>query len=383
MTTTLNFKQFLTVAPAVLRSRKPLMGRGRHGVGKSQVVYQIAKRMAQILGLEDKLGAGYEFPVVERRLSQIGDVGDFLGLPRVETGDFGPETQFTPPEWFLKACNEPVVLFFDEVDRAPTDVRQTAMELTDSRKLFGRHLHPDTIIIAMVNGGEHDEGNNYQVGELDPAEADRWWVCNVEPTVGDWVDFMTGAGASPILVDFIRQNPNHLEHKGDFEAHKVYPSRRSWTQFEKALALSAEAGQDFLGAAGGEVDMTLFHLGAGFVGTEAAIAFRDFVENYAVQIAPEDIFAGRKIDLVEKASIVEVSALVDKVCEHKSVTENKLSDEEVKNLAAFGRAISAELLMKFWSKLTSASQDCMVRLFKSEDENGQSFSKFFREAQGL
>ena len=102
MTTTLNFKQFLTVAPAVLRSRKPLMGRGRHGVGKSQVVYQIAKKMTQILGLEDKLGAGYEYPVVERRLSQIGDVGDFLGLPRVETGDFGPETQFTPPEWFLK-----------------------------------------------------------------------------------------------------------------------------------------------------------------------------------------------------------------------------------------------------------------------------------------
>ena len=59
--------------------------------------------------------------------------------------------------------NQPCILFFDEVDRANTDVAQSIMELTDSRKIAGHTLHPDTIVIAMVNGGSYDEGNTYQV----------------------------------------------------------------------------------------------------------------------------------------------------------------------------------------------------------------------------
>ena len=38
----IDFKTFVSVAPHVLNVRKPLMLRGRHGVGKSELVYQIA-----------------------------------------------------------------------------------------------------------------------------------------------------------------------------------------------------------------------------------------------------------------------------------------------------------------------------------------------------
>ena len=48
-----DFKTFVAIAPHVTAVRKPVLLRGRHGVGKSCVVYQTA----ETLGL----------PVVERR----------------------------------------------------------------------------------------------------------------------------------------------------------------------------------------------------------------------------------------------------------------------------------------------------------------------------
>ena len=120
---------------------------------------------------------------------------------------------------------EPVVLFLDEVDRATLEVRQGIFELCDSRKIAGNVLHKDTLIFACVNGGEH--GSQYQVGEIDPAELDRYTVFDVEPTVEDWLDWAKGNVAQEIW-DFINQNHNHLEHNDDYEPNKVYPSRRSW-----------------------------------------------------------------------------------------------------------------------------------------------------------
>ena len=82
------------------------------------------------------------------------------------------------PDWLKQAC-EPVLLFLDEVDRACVEVRQGIFELTDSRKLNGWHLHPQTRIFGCHGG---DSGvSSYQVGEMDPAELDRWTVFDVEP----------------------------------------------------------------------------------------------------------------------------------------------------------------------------------------------------------
>ena len=94
----IDFATFLNVAPHILNSKLPVLIRGRHGVGKSEVVYQIA--------------ATRDLPVVERRASQMTE-GDLLGLPKVEDGI----TKWLAPEWLDTACTKPVVLFLDEVDR--------------------------------------------------------------------------------------------------------------------------------------------------------------------------------------------------------------------------------------------------------------------------
>ena len=118
----IDFKTFVNIVKHVTAVSKPVMLRGKHGVGKSQVVYQFAKNT--------------DLPIIERRASQMTE-GDLLGLPSTD----GEVTNWNPPAWYKAACDSPVVLFLDEIDRATTEVRQGIFELTDSRKLNGHHLH--------------------------------------------------------------------------------------------------------------------------------------------------------------------------------------------------------------------------------------------------
>ena len=335
-----DFKTFVAVAPHVARVKKPILLRGRHGVGKSCVVYQTAAAMG--------------LPVVERRASQMTE-GDLVGLPVID----GECTRFNPPDWFKQACNEPVALFLDEVDRATIEVRQGIFELTDSRKLNGYSLHPETLIFAAVNGGEH--GEQYQVGEMDPAELDRWTVFDVEPTVEDWLNWAK-PNVDGVIWDFINQNRGHLEHVGDFEPNKVYPSRRSWDRLNECLGaaqfLSDENRKGSLS--------TIYELGCAFVGFEAAVALRDFCEKYERQVTVQMILDEGQLDKVAEFGINDHSALVEKM-EASEVFKNKLSEEQIENLGRYFIALPSEVAMKLWTVLgngelenTVAIHQCVV-----------------------
>ena len=366
MTQGISFKVFQDIAPYIIRSRKPIMGHGRHGIGKSELVYQLAPRLVHVLGLAEKYGEDYVYPVVERRASQMADVGDVIGVPEPEDTQHGRVTKFAPMTWFAQACHEPCILFFDEVDRANNDVRQSLMELTDSRKIAGQHLHPDTIIIAMVNGGSHDENQAYQVSELDPAEHDRWWHVNLEPTVEDWLSWAQNK-CHPMIVDFIRNNATHLEHKGEMEPHKVYPSRRSWAHLDKCLQMCVTNGQDFFSGDAVEVHF----IAEGFVGTEAAIKFKDYLEKYDRQITVEDVLDNKKPKLVDNLELNESNVMIDKIADSE-IFKEELASERVENLARFVYGISAELAMKAWERLTLANPDNVTSMWEvivDEDEN--------------
>ena len=324
-----DFKTFVSLAPAVSAARLPVLLRGRHGIGKSQVVYQLA--------------ANAGLPVVERRASQMTE-GDLVGLPSVE----GNRTSFNPPDWFKQACEEPVVLFLDEVDRATLEVRQGIFELTDSRKLNGHHLHEDTLIFAAVNGGEH--GEQYQVNEMDPAELDRWSVWDIEPTVEDWLSWAK-QNVDGLIWDFINQNRNHLEHAGDIEPNKRYPSRRSWDRLDKVLkqADALEAGAP------------MFNLAQSFVGFEAAVALNDFAQNYERVVTVEQLLNGERQEALAAFSLNEHCALIEKV-EAEEVLKAEISDEHLSNLASYFVMLPSEAAMKLWGVISqSGVQENVVR----------------------
>jgi len=355
----IDFATFTTTAPFILDARLPVLLRGRHGIGKSQVVYQIAEERG--------------LPVVERRASQMTE-GDLLGLPdTADTAINGRKaTTWNAPDWLVTACEQGVLLFLDEVDRATMEVRQGLFELTDSRKLNGWHLHEDTLIVAAVNGGEH--GAQYQVGEMDPAELDRWTVFDVEPTTEDWLKWANGRVPS-IVWDFINHNRKHLEHEGDFEPNKVYPSRRSWDRFCGTAEPAGVFGQE------GDRDL-LFNLATAFVGFEAAVTLRDFVEKYEWQVTIEDILDNGDFDKVDKWGINDHAAMIEKF-EASDIFVDKLNSEQVTNLAEYFVRLPSEIAMKLWTVLGDAdNMDNVVALHKATTHDGKRVSDHLVEILG-
>jgi len=339
-----DFATFSNIVHHVTNVRKPVLLRGRHGIGKSTVVYQFA----------DKMG----LPVVERRASQMTE-GDLVGLPTIEDNS----TRFNPPDWFKTACDKPVVLFLDEVDRATIEVRQGIFELTDSRKLNGHTLHEDTLVFAAVNGGEH--GSQYQVGEMDPAELDRWTVFDVEPSVEDWLAWAKDTGISDITWDFINQNRAHLEHSDDFEPNKVYPSRRSWERLDGCLQ-NANLLE--------EASPALYTLTSAFVGFEAAVTFNDFVQNYDRQVTVEDILVHGKLNMVADFGINDHTALIDKF-EAAECFKEELEQDKIDNLARYFITLPSEVAMKLWSVLGNGEINNTIKLHQSQVD-GDSVSDY-------
>ena len=345
-----DFATFTKVAPHVTAVKKPVLLRGRHGIGKSCVVYQTA--------------AGLNLPVVERRASQMTE-GDLVGLPVIE----GECTKFNPPDWFHQACNEPVVLFLDEVDRATIEVRQGIFELTDSRKLNGHVLHADTLIFAAVNGGEH--GEQYQVGEMDPAELDRWTVFDVEPTIEDWLTWAK-ENVTDVIWNFINQNRNHLEHTTEFEPNKVYPSRRSWDRLNECLEaagfLTEENRLNSL--------PMIYELTTAFVGFEAAVTFRDFCEKYENQVLIEDILDNGEFEKVKDFTINDHSAMVEKM-ESAGTFAEELTKEQTQNLVDYLVRLPSEIAMKLFTVVGNAGnegQNTIVRMHEYHASTGDKWS---------
>jgi hypothetical protein len=323
----ISFKLFNELVPFVTDARKPVLLRSRHGVGKSMVVYQYAKS----IGL----------PVVERRASQMSE-GDLLGLPKMK----GDSTQWQIPDWLKLACDNAVVLFVDEIDRATPEVRQGFFELTDSRKIAGWNLHPDTLIFAAINGGEH--ASQYQVGEMDPAESDRWTTFDLEPTTEDWLTWATDV-CHPMVVTFIRENHKHLEHaQGEFEPGKIYPSRRSWHRLSEALQIAEKKNKVLCDA--GAPSPLLSHLVNAFCGLEASVAFMDYVKNQEKMLSAADIVKLGLIDKTKAFNIADHTNMIEKIKDAKYF-QKPLKEKEMKNLVAYWLTLPSEVAMKMFQDI--------------------------------
>jgi len=322
----IDFKTFGAVVGYIADAHHPVLIRGRHGVGKSETVYQFAKKVGK--------------RVVERRASQMTE-GDLVGLPVVDND----RTSWNPPDWFKDACDNGVVLFMDEIDRAVQEVRQGFFQLTDSRTINGHRLHPDTLIFAAVNGGVN--GAQYAVQDMDPAELDRWTVFDVEPSVEDWLQFAKDSGVSRFIVDFITDNHSHLEHKGEFEPNKKYPSRRSWMRLndtlQRAKLLEGDTFKNNL--------VSAYNVANGFLGFEAAVALKDYLDKYEKQVSVEDIIVDGKMELLKGFKQNDHLALIDKIVGSGRLTP-AMPKAQMDNLARYLLKLPSECAMKMYTSIS-------------------------------
>lgn len=321
--TTMQVRTFLKVAP-VLPGTASVLLRGAHGIGKSQIVRQVAKH--------------FNLEVIDRRLSQMSE-GDMIGLPSTD----GEVTRFNPPDWYKTACKRPTCLFLDELNRATPEVMQAAFQIVLDRELNGWKLHQDTRVFAAIN-----TGGVYTVNEMDPALLDRFWTIDLTPDTQDWLTWAKESGnVHENVVSFIAGNDKWLDPPKNGDPGAVSPSRRSWERLSTALCLAnvAETPDDPM----------FYPLCLGYIGTEATIAFHGYVKTIDAQVTGEEIIeqfdaVKKKIDRLgqEKLNIA-----IEKMADYVTKNLTTLNENQGKNLRAFMNHLPAELRVSAWSKLTA------------------------------
>jgi len=193
-------------------------------------------------------------------------------------------------------------------------------------------------------------------------------VFDLEPTEEDFLDWAK-PNFNVVLWDFLNQNRKHIEHVDDFEPGKVYPSRRSWARFNKAVSFDS----GLLDAA----SPVLYQLANAFIGQEAAVALNDFVENYDRQVTAEDVLTGKALDLTKDFTVNEHNALCEKLADHESL-DRDLTDAELLNLADYFMLLPSEVAMKLVQHLGSKGNN-IIRLHKTTASNGRTVKSYIVE----
>lgn len=215
---------------------------GRHGIGKSEILSHFYESQ------------GYK--LVTLFLGQMSDPGDLIGLPKMT----GERTEFVPPYWF-PIDDQPIVLFLDELNRARPEILQTIMDLALNRKLAGRSLPKGSRIISAIN-----EGDEYQLTQLDPALVSRFNIYYFCPTVQEWLLWAEKEGVDKRITSFIANEGTWLDgaegqKNGIDTGLDKYPDRRAWKRVSDIIKNIPELGED-------DLDVI-----AGIVGAAAASRF--------------------------------------------------------------------------------------------------------------
>ena len=228
-------------------------------------------------------------------------------------------------------------------NRATPEVMQAAFQIVLDRELNGWQLHPDTRVFAAIN-----TGGTYTVNEMDPALLDRFWTVDLTPDVQDWLTWAKESGTvHENVISFIAGNERWLDPPKNGDPGAVSPSRRSWERLSNALCLAGVAEQP---------DNSLFYpLCLGYVGTEATIAFHDYVKTIEAQVTGEEIlnqYTKVKPKLARLGQ-EKLNVAIEKLADYITKNVATVTDAQGENLKAFMESLPAELRVAAWSKFTA------------------------------
>lgn len=189
---------------------------GRPGVGKTEIVQTLARR----IGAE----------LYDLRLTTI-EPQDLRGLPHFDHA--AQRTVWYRPE-DLPDSDAPAILFLDELTAAAPSLQPTVYGLLQERRV-GRHRLPPQVMVIAAGNRVEDGAIAYDMGS---ALSDRLIHMTVEASAEDWLrHYAVPAGIHPAVAAFIRTRPDLLETTEESlrRGHLVACTPRSWTRVSRIM----------------------------------------------------------------------------------------------------------------------------------------------------
>jgi MoxR-like ATPase len=257
--------------------RRPTFVWGSPGIGKSDIIRQLAQRHAGanvsrtqprgswiVYTAED----GRRVLLIDARASQW-DAVDTRGVPYVETydehyeepvtipagvnfkGDTIPEriesqprtrearrTSWAPPNVFPTAEEaaqyDLIILFLDELNSAHRSVQAALYQLILDRAL-GDYVLPDNVVVLAAGNLESDRAVTER---MSTALAARFTHLQLEVSAEAWERWALGAGVHTAVISYMRWRPDALHEFDPRSSSKAQPNPRAWEAMGKLVEAS-------------------------------------------------------------------------------------------------------------------------------------------------
>lgn len=193
----------------LIDANRPIMLWGMPGIGKSDVMHQIAEER----GME----------LVDKRLAQC-DPTELKGFPvpdlKAGTMRFLRDESLPDPKTKAKG-----ILFLDEIVQAPPAVQAVAYQLVLDRRLGAYELPKGWIVVAAGNRPKDRSISNVMPAAL----ANRFTHIEVESDVDDWLAWASGPGKiHPLVRGYIKFRTGNLCVTEIKPGELAFPTPRSW-----------------------------------------------------------------------------------------------------------------------------------------------------------
>lgn len=191
--------------PKLIAKQRPVFLWGAPGVGKSDVIRQIA---------ED-----HKLELRDVRLSLLDPI-DLKGFPTIDA--VKKQMSWLPADFLPKKGKG--LLFLDEMNSAPQSVQAAAYQLVLNRKI-GEYKLPDGWSVMAAGNRASDRS---VVHAMPAALANRFVHLDFDINVDDWSHWAMDNDVHTDLRAFIRFRPNLLHSFDPATNPRAFPSPRSW-----------------------------------------------------------------------------------------------------------------------------------------------------------
>ena len=267
---------------------------GPPGVGKSQAVRQIGKRI--------KTQTGKRVHITDVRLLLFNPI-DLRGIP-TSNADKTLAVWLKPQIFQMDESDNIVnILFLDEISAAPQSVQAAAYQITLDR-VIGEHKLPENCIVIAAGNRTTDKSVAFKMPK---ALANRLMHIEVEGSFKSWKQWAIQSGINAKVVGFLSFRRERLMSFDSSTDDLAFATPRSW-----------EMVSNILNYVESDVDK-VYSLVAGIVGCGAALEFRTWSKVYNERPDIEEIFDGKqpKIPTRTDAMYALCSSMTAYAREHK------------------------------------------------------------------
>ena len=281
------------------KKQRPLFLWGPPGIGKSELVQDIADELGGIM--------------IDLRLGQM-EPTDIRGIPyyNKDSGkmDWAPPVEM--PDEELASQYPVVVLFLDEMNSAPASVQSAAYQLILNRRI-GKYRLPDNVVMIAAGNRESDKGVTFR---MPTPLANRFVHQEMRVDFPSWQEWAVKNNIHKDVVGYLSFAKQDLYDFDAKSSSRAFATPRSWSFVSELLD---DDSTD---------DDTATNLIAGTVGEGLAVKFMAHRKVAGRMPKPADILSGKVTDLNVKEVSAMYSLVISMCYELKDAVEKKVGDKE-------------------------------------------------------